>query len=65
MLPRDISQLVFNKFVSSQKLTDVSLEAFRDCALQVPTFFKEKWLFIGKKKKVIFSKLYVLDLAGS
>lgn len=35
MLPRDITQLIFNELVFSQRLTDVSLEAFRDCALQV------------------------------
>lgn len=35
ILPRDISQQIFNELVCSQRLTDVSLEAFRDCALQV------------------------------
>lgn len=35
MLPRDISQQIFNELVCSQRLTDNSLEAFRDCALQV------------------------------
>lgn len=35
MLPRDISQLIFNDVVNSQRLTGVILEAFRDCALQV------------------------------
>ncbi|KAL4388455.1 hypothetical protein GQ457_09G008260 [Hibiscus cannabinus] len=35
MLPRDLSQQIFNELVNSQRLTDVSLEAFRDCALQV------------------------------
>lgn len=35
MLPRDISQLILNELVYSQRLTDVSIEAFRDCALQV------------------------------
>ncbi|XP_039033868.1 uncharacterized protein LOC120169853 [Hibiscus syriacus] len=34
MLPRDLSQQIFNELVNSQSLTDVSLEAFRDCALQ-------------------------------
>ncbi|CAI0422489.1 unnamed protein product [Linum tenue] len=34
MLPRDISQEIFNELVYSLRLTDVSLEAFRDCALQ-------------------------------
>lgn len=35
MLPRDISQQIFNDLVYSRCLTEVSLEAFRDCALQV------------------------------
>lgn len=35
MLPRDISQQIFNELVYSHRLNDVSLEAFRDCALQV------------------------------
>lgn len=40
MLPRDISQQIFNELVYSHRLTDTSLEAFRDCALQVlPLFF--------------------------
>ncbi|KAL0010776.1 hypothetical protein SO802_005884 [Lithocarpus litseifolius] len=34
MLPRDISQQIFNELVYSQRLTDVSLKAFRDCAIQ-------------------------------
>ncbi|KAG0470631.1 hypothetical protein HPP92_017331 [Vanilla planifolia] len=34
MLPRDISQQIFNELVKSYCLTDVSLDAFRDCALQ-------------------------------
>ncbi|KAH7547434.1 hypothetical protein FEM48_Zijuj01G0309600 [Ziziphus jujuba var. spinosa] len=34
MLPRDISQQILNKLVYSRRLTDVSLEKFRDCALQ-------------------------------
>lgn len=35
MLPRDVSQQIFNELVSSHSLTEVSLEAFRDCALEV------------------------------
>lgn len=35
MLPRDISQQIFDDLVCSQCLTDSVLEAFRDCALQV------------------------------
>ncbi|KAJ6363300.1 hypothetical protein OIU78_003472 [Salix suchowensis] len=34
MLPRDISQQIFNELVISHYLTAASLEAFRDCALQ-------------------------------
>lgn len=34
MLPRDISQQVFNELVYSRILNEVYLEAFRDCALQ-------------------------------
>lgn len=35
MLPRDISQLIFNDLVSCHSLSDDSIEAFLDCALQV------------------------------
>ncbi|GAB2238013.1 hypothetical protein Droror1_Dr00015915 [Drosera rotundifolia] len=34
MLPRDISQQIFDKLVCTQILNEVSLAAFRDCALQ-------------------------------
>lgn len=34
-LPRDISQQIFNELIFSHGLTDASVEAFRDCALQV------------------------------
>ncbi|WVZ09675.1 hypothetical protein V8G54_014205 [Vigna mungo] len=34
ILPRDISQQIFNELVDSHCLTEASLEAFRDCALQ-------------------------------
>lgn len=34
-LPRDISQQIFDELVCSQRLTLKSLEAFRDCAIQV------------------------------
>ncbi|KVI06054.1 Leucine-rich repeat, cysteine-containing subtype [Cynara cardunculus var. scolymus] len=34
MLPRDISQQIFNELVFSQRLIGTYLEAFRDCALQ-------------------------------
>lgn len=39
MLPRDISQQIFNELVESRCLTGSSLEAFRDCALLVTYFF--------------------------
>lgn len=35
MLPRDISQQIFDDLIYSQCLNDALLEAFRDCALQV------------------------------
>lgn len=35
MLPKDISQQIFNELVESHCLSDSSLEAFRDCALEV------------------------------
>lgn len=45
MLPRDISQQIFNDLVYSRCLTDESLEAFRDCALQVALYIcYETWL---------------------
>ncbi|XP_027066936.1 uncharacterized protein [Coffea arabica] len=34
MLPRDISQLIFNDLASCHALSDCSIKAFRDCALQ-------------------------------
>nr|ANC68245.1 Fbox/LRR repeat protein [Piper nigrum] len=34
MLPRDISQQIFNELVSSQSLTDSTLKVFQDCAIQ-------------------------------
>ncbi|KAI4365406.1 hypothetical protein MLD38_021392 [Melastoma candidum] len=34
MIPRDISQLIFNEMVNSQRLSQSCLEAFRDCAIQ-------------------------------
>lgn len=35
MLPRDLSQQIFNELVNSNRLTEASLQIFRDCALQV------------------------------
>jgi len=34
MLPRDLSQQIFNNLVESNCLTEASLQTFRDCALQ-------------------------------
>ncbi|AQK72585.1 Regulatory subunit [Zea mays] len=34
MLPRDLSQQIFNELVNSNRLTEASLQVFRDCALQ-------------------------------
>lgn len=56
ILPRDISQLIFNELVESHCLTETSLNAFRDCALQVKFHvllsFKYLvyvvWFYIGK-----------------
>lgn len=39
LLPRDLSQQIFNELVESSCLTEESLEAFRDCALQVMIVF--------------------------
>jgi hypothetical protein len=39
MLPRDLSQQIFNKLVESNCLTEASLQTFRDCALQVMFLF--------------------------
>ena len=35
MLPKDISHQIFNKLVLSHLLTDVFLQKFHDCALEV------------------------------
>ena len=39
MLPRDLSQQIFNNLVESNCLTEASLQTFRDCALQVMFLF--------------------------
>ena len=39
VLPRDLSQQIFNKLVESNCLTEASLQTFRDCALQVMFLF--------------------------
>ncbi|MBA0779463.1 hypothetical protein Gotri_003713 [Gossypium trilobum] len=66
-LPRDLSQQIFNELVKSQCLTDVSLEAFRDCALQDLYLgdypgVNENWMDVISSQG---SSLLSLDLSGS
>nr|POE84257.1 f-box/lrr-repeat protein 20 [Quercus suber] len=67
ILPRDISQQIFNELIHSRCLTDVSLKAFRDCALQ-DVFLgeypgvKDSWMdFISSQG----SSLLSVDISGS
>ena len=46
-LPRDITQQVFNELVFSQCLTETTLEAFRDCALQVSLRIESAFFFFS------------------
>ncbi|XP_042491053.1 uncharacterized protein LOC122070889 [Macadamia integrifolia] len=67
ILPRDLSQLIFNELVYSNRLTDVSLEAFRDCALQDISLgeypeAKECWMDVISSQG---SSLLSVDLSGS
>ncbi|KAJ0007905.1 hypothetical protein Pint_30206 [Pistacia integerrima] len=67
MLPRDISQQIFNELVNSQRLTDISLEAFRDCALQDLYLgeypgVNDKWMDVIASQG---SSLLCVDLSGS
>nr|XP_025617513.1 F-box/LRR-repeat protein 14 isoform X9 [Arachis hypogaea] len=67
MLPRDISQQIFNKLVCSQRLTSVSLEAFRDCALQDLDLgeyagVNDSWMDVISSQG---SSLLSVDLSGS
>jgi len=39
LLPRDLSQQIFNELVECGGLTEASLGAFRDCDLQVMILF--------------------------
>jgi hypothetical protein len=39
LLPRDLSQQIFNELVEGGCLTEASLGAFRDCDLQVMILF--------------------------
>uniref|UniRef100_A0A3Q7FUZ9 F-box domain-containing protein n=1 Tax=Solanum lycopersicum TaxID=4081 RepID=A0A3Q7FUZ9_SOLLC len=67
VLPRDISQQIFDELVCSQRLTDVSLEAFRDCALQDLNMgeypgLDDNWMDVISSQG---SSLLSLDLSGS
>ncbi|KAJ4957922.1 hypothetical protein NE237_025033 [Protea cynaroides] len=67
MLPRDISQQIFNELVYSNRLTDVSLEAFRDCALEDICLgeypeAKDSWMEVIASQG---SSLLSVDLSGS
>ncbi|KAG6771359.1 hypothetical protein POTOM_022710 [Populus tomentosa] len=57
MLPRDISQQIFNELVISHCLTAASLEAFRDCALQD--------VLLGEYPGVMDSWMDVISSQGS
>ena len=46
MLPRDISQQIFNELAESHCLSDSSLEAFRDCALEVILSYTEDCCYL-------------------
>ncbi|KAG9150924.1 hypothetical protein Leryth_003046 [Lithospermum erythrorhizon] len=67
MLPRDVSQQVFDELVYSQRLNDIILETFRDCALEDLNLgdypgFNDRWM------EVISSQgpsLLSVDLSGS
>ncbi|KAK3411095.1 hypothetical protein EUGRSUZ_J03087 [Eucalyptus grandis] len=66
-LPRDITQLIFNELVFSRRLDEVSLEAFRDCALQDLHLGEypgvdDKWLDVISSQG---SSLLSVDLSGS
>ncbi|THG01197.1 hypothetical protein TEA_018431 [Camellia sinensis var. sinensis] len=67
MLPRDISQQIFNELVYSQCLTEVSLQAFRDCALQDLELgeypgLKDSWMDVISSQG---SSLLSVDFSGS
>lgn len=67
MTPRDISQQIFNELVYSQRLTLVSLESFRDCALE-EMYLREypgvddSWMDVISSQR---SSLLSVDLSGS
>jgi hypothetical protein len=67
ILPRDISQLIFNELVDSHCLTETSLYAFRDCALQ--NVYLGEYLGVNDGwEDVIVSQgpsLLVVDVSGS
>ena len=66
-LPRDVSQQIFNELVCSNSLTDVSLGAFRDCALEDILLgeypdVKDSWMGVISSQG---SSLLSVDLSGS
>nr|CAN67937.1 hypothetical protein VITISV_014237 [Vitis vinifera] len=67
MLPRDISQQIFDNFVDSHCLTSASLEAFRDCAIQDVNLgeypeVNDSWMDIISSQGL---SLLSVDLSGS
>ncbi|KAJ0029818.1 hypothetical protein Pint_13845 [Pistacia integerrima] len=67
MLPRDISQQIFNELIFSHGLTDASVEAFRDCALEDVLLgeypgVKDSWMDVIASQG---SSLLSVDLCGS
>ncbi|XP_022889755.1 F-box/LRR-repeat protein 14-like isoform X4 [Olea europaea var. sylvestris] len=67
MLPRDLSQQIFDDLVYSQCLTDSILENFRDCALQDLNFGEypgcnDNWMDVISSQG---SSLLSVDLSGS
>lgn len=69
MLPRDISQQIFDDLVCSQCLSDYILEAFRDCALQVPlTLFKSlmwsrylDWYKFNEESVIVLCRILIWE----
>ncbi|WRX33072.1 Leucine-rich repeat - like 10 [Theobroma cacao] len=67
MLPKDISQQIFNKLVLSHLLTDVSLQKFRDCALEDVWLgeypgVQDSWMDVISSQR---TSLLSVDLSGS
>ncbi|XP_031108758.1 toll-like receptor 13 isoform X3 [Ipomoea triloba] len=67
VLPRDVSQLIFNDLVYSRYLSAYSIEAFRDCALQDMLLkeypgIKDSWIDVVSSQG---SSLLSLDISSS